>query len=52
MEIKVIKLNDDRVMKFYCPSCIKYNTFDLYKSMIVDKERLIESKDEIIRLLK
>lgn len=50
-EVKVLQLSS-RVMKFLCQSCLDFDTYVLLKNTIEDKQNLIESKDEIINLLK
>lgn len=50
-EVKVLQLSS-RVMKFSCQKCVDFDTYELLKNTIEDKQNLIESKDEIIQLLK
>lgn len=51
-EIKVLELQRGRVMKFHCPKCRNFETFTLFQEVLVSKNSIIESKDEIIKLLK
>ncbi|KAG5897578.1 hypothetical protein JTB14_007289 [Gonioctena quinquepunctata] len=51
-EVKVLQLVSGRTLKFYCPKCIKGDSFDLYKELVTCKEQIIEDKNEIIKLLK
>lgn len=51
-EIKVLELQRGRVMKFHCPKCRNFETFTLFQELLDSKNSTIESKDEIIRLLK
>ncbi|KAG5877010.1 hypothetical protein JTB14_021906 [Gonioctena quinquepunctata] len=51
-EVKVLQLVSGRTLTFYCPKCIKGDSFDLYKELVTCKEQIIEDKNEIIKLLK
>lgn len=51
-EIKVLELKNGRKMRFLCPKCLQSDTFTLLHQTIEDKIRIIESKEEIIALLK
>ncbi|XP_045467873.1 uncharacterized protein LOC123676156 [Harmonia axyridis] len=50
-EITVIELKVKHVMKFYCQSCLRGESVELFNKIIETKDDLIESKKEIIRLL-
>lgn len=49
-EIKCMPLQR-RLLRFYCSGCRSLETLTLLKNTIVDKENIIESKNEVIRLL-
>lgn len=51
-EIKVLELRNGRVMKFLCPKCLQSDTFTLLHQTIDDKETIIQSKEDIIALLR
>lgn len=51
-EIKVLELRNGRVLKFLCAKCLHSDTFTLLHQTIDDKETIINSKEEIIALLK
>lgn len=50
-EVKVLQLRD-RIMLFRCKKCNGLDTITLLQNTIGDKANIIESKDEIIALLK
>lgn len=50
-EVKVLQLNDRR-MKFFCDNCLNFNSLNLMKSHIETKNTLLDSKNEIITMLK
>lgn len=51
-EVKVLQLKEGRTLKFYCPRCQNCDNISLLQKIILDKETIIEDKNEIIRLLK
>ena len=51
-EVKVLELKGGRTLKFYCLKCLNFNTFSLLQNTINDKRTIIDSKDEIICLLR
>lgn len=51
-EIKVLELKTGRIMKYLCPKCLQSDTFTLLHQTIEDKNTIIESKEEIITLLR
>lgn len=50
-EIAVLEIKGKRLMKFYCPGCLKGETFELLKNTIEDKNTIIKSKEKVIELL-
>ncbi|KAK9882611.1 hypothetical protein WA026_022240 [Henosepilachna vigintioctopunctata] len=51
-EVEVLEMKGERILKFECPKCVRFNTHTLLQSTIEDKIKIIESKDEIIALLR
>lgn len=50
-EVKVLQLRE-RVLKFNCDRCRRFETQLLLENIISDKDNIIKSKDEVIDLLK
>lgn len=50
-EIKVLQLKGSRVMKFFCVNCLNYNTANLMRDIIQNKDETIAAKEKIIELL-
>lgn len=50
-EVKVLQLKE-RILKFHCKKCRTYETFSLLQQIINTKDELIESKENIILMLK
>lgn len=50
-EIKVLQLKNNRVMKFYCTECLKFESLNLLQKIVDEKTVVINNKDKIIELL-
>lgn len=50
-EVKVLELKGERILRFDCSSCQKFKPHILLQKAIEDKNKIIESKEEIIALL-
>ncbi|XP_050298069.1 uncharacterized protein LOC126737284 [Anthonomus grandis grandis] len=51
-ETSILELKEHRILRFYCEKCLQFETHTLLQNSIEDKIKIIESKDEIITLLK
>lgn len=51
-EVKVLELKSGRILKFHCTKCLQLETITLLQKSLEDKTNIINSKDEIILLLK
>lgn len=49
-EVRVLQLTS-RVMKFYCPKCLKGQSLELFQQLLASKQTTIDDKTTIIHLL-
>lgn len=51
-EVKVLELKGERILRFDCSGCLKFKTYTVLQKTIEDKNEIIDSKEEIISLLR
>lgn len=50
-EVKCLELKESRVLKLYCPNCLKFETYKLLWVNIEDKNKIIANQNKVIEML-